>query len=36
MRHNLGSELLEEAQITGVKPANVIDAVAHHAKALHS
>ena len=29
------SELLEEAQITGVEPADVIDTMANHAEALH-
>jgi hypothetical protein len=35
MCHNLGSELFEEAQITGIQPANVVDAVAHHAEAFY-
>ena len=29
------SELLEEAQIAGVQPADVVNAMAHHAEALH-
>ena len=28
-------ELLEEAQIAGVKPTDVVNAMAHHAEALH-
>ena len=29
------SELIQKAQITGVKAANVIDAMTHHAEPLH-